>query len=161
MEILFENQYVVTEPLVRELYRRTKLLSIPALLLYASCTYFLIRTIWVLCFGGELMPIFPIIAAYARIRHCMGYRRAVRQTLGPKTAKPIRQRVSVTEKGIYIDGDANGIPFPQFSKVYRTKNTIILVTKNKLAVMLPKNSFTKGSLEDFLLLLILNGFKIR
>ena len=161
MQTLFENRYTLTEPLVKELYRRIKLRSTYALLLYASCIYFLARTIWVLFFGGEMLPIFPIIAAYALIRHFMGYRRAVRQTMGPKTAKPAQQHLSITEKGIFIDGDANGIPFSKFDKVYRTKNLIILVTKNKMAVMLPKDSFTKGELADFLLLLILNGFKIR
>lgn len=161
MEILFESRYVLTEPLVKELYRRIKLRSTYALLLYASCIYFLARTIWVLFFGGEMLPIFPILAAYALIRHFMGYRRAVRQTMGSKPAKPAQQHLSITETGIFIDGDANGIPFSKFEKVYRTKNLIILVTKNKMAVMLPKDSFTKGELADFLLLLILNGFKIR
>ena len=161
MQTLFEIRYVLTEPLVKELYRRIKLRSTYALLLYASCAYFLVRTIWVLFFGGEMLPIFPIIAAYALIRHFMGYRQAVRQTLGPKTAKPAQQHFSITEKGIIIDGNAKGIPFSNFDKVYSTKNLIILVTKSKMAVMLPKDSFTKGDVADFLLLLILNGFKIR
>ena len=106
MQTLFENRYTLTEPLVKELYRRIKLRSTYALLLYASCTYFLARTIWVLFFGGEMLPIFPILAAYALFRHFMGYRQAVRQTLGPKTAKPAQQRLSITEEGIFISAVA-------------------------------------------------------
>ena len=161
MEILFENRYVLTEPLVRELYQRTKLRSTYALLLYASCAYFLARTIYVLIFGGNLLPIFPILAAYALIRHLLSYRHAVRQTLGAKTDSPIEQHLRITDNGILLDNASNGIPFTKFEKVYQTKNLIILVTKNKMAVMLPKHSFTKGDPADFLLMLILKGFKIR
>lgn len=156
MEILFENRFVPTVEIIREVYRKTRLCSPRALVLYAVCAYFLIRTIWALCFGGNLLPILPLLAVFALGKHFWDYHRAVKEAM----EHPTEQRIVVTEQGIAMDGYPSVITCSQIRKVSRTKNLILLHTRGKQVISLPCRSFTIGAMEDFLLFMILNGFKI-
>ncbi len=167
MNILFENQYLRDESLVKELYQY----------LYFK------RGIAKVCFGlmgitvvvnivnGVSLNQFDIVALFFPLLFVSlifyRYFRDVKLSLRRDAeccTDGLWCSVVVAEDGIirsFSTGDQVRLSFENFKYVTETKNLILLFSKTRLITILRKDSFLKGNSYSFISFLSAKGVKIK
>jgi len=87
-----------------------------------------------------------------------------RQELEINAGKKLDAKMHVYNNYIVVISPAgiqNTIPFYHVKTVAKTKNLYILHTQSKLEVIFERNSFTKGTVEDFVVFLRHKGYKVK
>lgn len=167
MEVLFENRYVRNEAMMKEYLRRSHLCNPIAIAVYIVTAIHLVTEllIWVR-WGFALSPV-DLIYLLFPVALYVGYRRTLKlilnRDLEVNGGKPVEVLVTVTETGIsgQTQVDAPEILYSSMKKVRQTRNLIIIYTKSRLALLVPKYGFTKGTAEELLQFLRAKGLKVR
>ena len=163
METLFENRYTRTDAIVREYMRRTQLLSPFSILMYLVIFYWLLRT-FVLWYDSGALDIKSLLASAAVLilffaLYIMKERSALRQN----RLKKIKMHFIATSTDLIVkSGDfTSQISYHDIRNVLQTRNLIIVYTKSKIGWIFPRNTFTRGTAEDFLYYLKVKTKKVR
>lgn len=162
MEVFFENQYICLKDYYKEYYKYSY---------FKKPIIIILNTILIICFATNVLcMIFPqlgktdsykaqlyianvlvilCIEIYIYIKNVnLAYNRDLERNKG----KPIQTKLLVTKDNIKIlsdlDNDTN-IEFKNIEKVIKTKNYYILFSKAKLGIAFKKDSFIKGTAEEF------------
>ncbi len=162
MDVIFENQFVCSKDYYKEYYKYSYLKK-PIIII--------LNIILMICFATNvLLMIFPqlsntdiytaqlyianvlvILCAeiYIYIKNVnLTYNRDLERNKG----NPIQIKLLVIEDNIKILSDLEkelNIELKSIEKVIKTKNYYILVTKAKLGISFKKDSFVKGTVEEF------------
>lgn len=167
MDILFENSYVRSKEVIRELYRKiTFKRPLIWVIYFVLGGIALLNIVKALCgmsfsLGG---CVYVIIFFFMQLVMCSNsVSTAVardRERFGPEA---LTVRTQVTEEGIqafYGEKTADPIPVSQIKKAWVTKNLIVLHTTSRLVLIFDRNHFTVGTQEEFLNYLRENGLKV-
>ena len=167
MEPLFENRCIRNEAIFLEFYRRFRLLSPPYICSYLICAYCLYHffVYWATydifalsyLFGPALLP---CAIWYACRRDA---KLALRREIEINGGTPAENHIVVTEYGIasHYPNSSTEISFSNIKKVRRSRNLIYVITKAKITWIIPKNTFTRGTADEFLSFLKSKGIKVR
>ena len=166
MEILFENSYVRSKEVIKELYRKITFMRPLSWVIYLLLGGIaLLNIVKALCgmdysFGGCVYIIIFVFMQFVMCGNSVSTAVARdREKFGPEA---LTVRTQVTQEGIqafYGEKTADPIPVSQIKKVWTTKNLIVLHTKSRLVLIFDKNNFTVGTREEFLKYLRENGIK--
>lgn len=169
MEILFENKFVRTDKLMKELYqyyhlkRPKKIFSFILsvfLIVYSLINAILWKDNFYLFFAVLALAIFILEIAIYFITVKTQQKRDNEIMNG----KPIEIQVTVTQdyiKNSASNGAENEISFSKIKSVFQTKNLILLMSEAKLIYIFPKDCFTVGNAEEFMLFLKNKGFNVK
>ena len=166
MDILFENKYVNSEEITKEIYmycyfKRPIWIAVDVFVVLNFLAGF-----GYLIFEKSLN--FCIFAPIIILWQFYLYRRAVRIT--SKRIHEIYSEKS-TEIQTFVTGEnikmnfstvaVYEIAYSKFKKAIQTQNLIILFSETNLIYILHKDAFTKGSPEEFISFIKAKGIKIR
>ena len=167
MEVLFENQYTHTEEYYNEFFgyfhfKRPSFIAINILFFMIFIMALRYMVLWGEFRSYWFMP-FPLVCFVSMWSYFRGKNMRRKQELAICNGNPPESRFEITEDGIdayYISsGVKNHVDFSQIRKVIKTKSFYFLITKLKLAYVIKKDGFTKGTPEEFLLFLREKGLK--
>ncbi|MBO5065452.1 MAG: hypothetical protein J6D06_04985 [Clostridia bacterium] len=167
MNILFENQYLRDESLVKELYQY----------LYfkrgitKACFALMGITVVINIVNGVTLNQFDIVALFFPLLFAFfifyRYFRDVKLSLKRDAeccSDGLWGNVVVTDEGIirsFSTGDLVRLSFDKFKYVTETKNLILLFSETGLITILRKDSFLKGDSCSFVSFLSAKGVKIK
>lgn len=156
MDSLFENKYIRSKELVKEVTRSLILKSPAFIVLYVIMSLCLIINIWSSAITGEYditIPVYVIVFAIClAVIYMSNSSRIIKADNELNGGQPMEISSVVTEDGIKCtcsNGSVNDIAFASIKKVRSTKNIVFIVTKAKLSYIFPKDSFTKGTADEF------------
>lgn len=167
MEPLFVNVYVRNDAVMKE-YLGKMLLRRPIdIIFYIFAGIYLVESIitwfWLEYFQ---LHIWLMIAVVVLLKF-VGYRRSLKLTLQRDMelngGEPVQLCTTVSEGGLVCrtNVDAPEVPFSSVKKVVQTKNLIILISKARLAFVLTRDGFTKGTAQELLQFLRGKGIKVK
>lgn len=157
METLFENSYIRSPEIAKNFYRyicfkRPFILTFDIFIGLS----FIINTIY-LIFGYTATYSVLVLAPVFYLFQIIQYLRAVKtmikcdNELANGTATTVNTIVtSESMKCTSSSGSVNEIPLSKFKKVIKTKRLILVRSEAKLIYIFPKDSFTKGSSDEFI-----------
>lgn len=160
-ELLFECRYIPTEELCREALRSTRrgweiaFMVIYALLVLRTVGMILVTAllfgyvepyavvVLLLCLGAVL---------YFSFRPRLMAKRQIRRIRDFFDGQLPEYQIRFTREHIIniAAGNEHQIPYAKLNKVWNTKHILILGVDKVTSIAIPKNSFTKGSYEEFL-----------
>lgn len=167
MEPLFENVYVRDEKLLKEYLKRLMLRRPIDYFLYIIAGIYFIECAVMWFWLEYINPFVLILLAAVIALKVVGYHRSVKlalqRDLELNGGEPVKLEVAVTEDAIRAQTrvDAPEIPFSSIKKVIQTKNLIVLISKARLAFVLTKDGFTRGTAAEFLQFLRNKGIKVK
>lgn len=166
METLFENKYVRDESIMKEVYQY---------FYFKRPLYLILDTIIGLVFVANLAMwlsgnginyvILLAVPLFILVRFII-YRGAVdmlmKQDKDMYKGKPVKVQNYVTEHGIktVIFKGVNNILYHNIKKVIQTKHLIVLCAQNNAMYVFKQDSFTKGTMEEFVAFLKEKGLKV-
>ena len=167
MEALFENSYVRNKELVKELYRyfylHRKLLFISYVLLFVG----FIANLLLYILGNEInlvaVIMVPSLYLFQFLRYLLQVNAVVKRDK-EVFGDGITVDTVVTEESIQVtasNGAVNKLEYINVKKAVSTKNLILLRTKANLVYILKKDSFTKGTSDEFITFLKSKGIKVK
>jgi len=172
MDILFENQFVYTEELYKELYYYNLFKKPKSIIWHIFLILSFSIGVLALLFPEALvddgsakiavfLPLFLWIVIFRQHRRAM--KANYKQNLELNNGKPVQRRMVLTNDDIYVDrmDDASGscISYSSVKKIGQSKNYYYLITQTGLHLIFKKDGFVTGNLEDFLVFLRRKGFK--
>ena len=169
MHTLFENKYKCTEEVYQEIYKYLYFhnnLTYGIVVFYAAwlvlVNYFSLTTGKGLKLTSllSLALIFFFLMLYSKT----AAKRRYKDDLSSNKWIPTTTSFLVREDAFVVkhsNAAANPIPYSEIKTVVNTKNFIILTTNEKLGLYVKKDSFTKGTTEEFIAFLKEKGFKIK
>lgn len=167
MNTLFENKYKCTEDVYKEIYKYIYCHNKITYVIIGFYVLLLFLTNYVSLTNGtgfnyksllSLLLIFFFLFFYSRV----AAKRRYKNDLSANKWIPTITTFMVREDAIVVkhsNSSAQPIPYSDFKKVANTKNFFILITNERLALYFKKDSFTKGSAEEFETFLKQKGFK--
>lgn len=167
MEPLFENVYVRDEAVMKEYLRRMLLLGPSAIFAYVLVGYMLVNLIVLWVWIGYFAFPYLIASAFILLLHLFIYRRTLKLTMDREKevngGEPLELHTTVMENSIACRTkiDAPEVAYSSIKKVIQTKNLIIVVTKAKLAFIMSKDGFTRGTPEALLQFFRDKGLKVK
>ena len=171
MENLFENKYIRTKEYYGEFYlyfhfKRPKLIVVNILFLlgFIAGLLFAFSAHSVSPQSYITLIVVPVLMWILMIfRYTKGKKISCERELELNNGQPGESNFMVTEDGIDVYDIAseskNHINFSQIKKIIKTRNFYILLTKAKLGCVFKKDSFVKGTPDEFLAFLRAKGFK--
>ena len=168
MEPLFENRHIRNKAMFQE-FGRYSMLHNPATIIFSICTVALLHLTVSDWFANETLSInylFYICILWGSFIFVY-YRSvdlSVKRELELNHGQPMEQHFFVNEDGFTAQGPSGGtteVSFDTIKKVRQTKHLILLCTKTKLFWAFPKQTFTKGTPEEFLAFLKAKGFRVK
>ncbi len=167
METLFENKYVRTEKIMKEVYqyfyfKRPVYRVIDTIV----CLMFVANIALWLTGNGLNYVILMVVPVFILIRFLI-YRGAVdmlmKQDHDMYKGKTVKVQNLVTENGIktVIFKGTNTISFSKIKIAIKTQNLIILCSQKDLMYVFVQDSFTKGNADEFVAYLTQKGIKVR
>lgn len=165
METLFENRYTRDRSVFEEFFGYSYFKTPYAIVCYAvlaiclvlSLTFFTANPYYV-----AIVALWDIVFFGTRVFFYNSQVNAAlkqdREMHGPN----VDVEIVVTEEGIrtgFPDSNSAMLEFKNVSKVIKTKNLILVRSKAGIVHLFPKDSFTKGTAEEFLEYLKSRGIK--
>lgn len=160
MESLFENQYTITESVYDEYFAYFYFKRPAAIAGVICCVVALAGAIWLTAFMGRLgifsSIAFVIVAAFF-VLQIAGYFRSrkmyYRIDLDQNGGRPVEMKLvafpdALTSKNIAAEEERT-LEYERLGKVIETKSLFILLTSSRAPYVLKKDSFTKGTPDDF------------
>lgn len=167
MEPLFENVYVRDEKVLKE-YLGWMLMRRPIdYFLYIVAGVYFVESVVMWFWLEYFNPFIWILLAVVAALKVIGWHRSVKLTLQRDLelngGEPVQLEIAVTEDAIRAQTrqDAPEILFSSIKKVTQTKNLIILISKARLAFVLTRDGFTRGTADEFLKFLRDKGLKVK
>ena len=166
MEVLFENSYVRDEKLIKEIYRheyfRRKLLIIfDIVVILCLLSNILILVIEKTCYWGVfiLAPLYFLYKFFCYWRQVRIIIKRDQEVHG----KEISVNTIVTNAYIQntaSTGTVNKLEYENIRNAVQTKNLIFLRSKANLIYIFRKDTFSKGTGEEFIIFLKSKGVKV-
>lgn len=159
MDTLFENRYTRTKEIMREycgyMFFRRPSMRICDLLL----VFFVVSSI--LLGSSPVIAVVLLLTAAAQVLAYV-YTPAAMQKRDAEAASggTITVESAATDDLLRFqvsNGAAQELPYAKMKKVVQTKRLILINSEAKLWYILPKDTFTKGTAEDFLAFLKTKG----
>lgn len=167
MEILFENCYVRNRALAKEIYRyyyfrRKVVVACNALLLLSFLINLLILIFEHTCNWGIFIfvPLFLVFQIYCYYRQVNLMVKRDDEVHG----KEVSVKTIVTNDYIQSTASTGAVIDLKYDKIknsVQTKNLILLRTRTNLFYIFRKDTFTKGSKDDFIAFLTGKGIKVK
>ena len=172
METLFENKYTndketIKEYLIYSFWKRPSAIVSNILLVCMFMFFLSFYLSWNASTDNKYFSLFfmlwiLIVWTVVLVRFLMSLRLAIRRNLEMNEGKPPVFNYLIFEDKIDLcfgtSESKSSIVFALIKKVAVTKNLILLITKAKLLVILRKDSFTKGTYDEWLRFLREKGF---
>ena len=172
METYFENQCKYTKEFCREVYLNYMLKSPIMIVLMVISSFLVLFEGLVLIFSKNtdnlltaipnilfIVLVWAILIFFIFVITRIRYKQGLEQNSG---SEPER-KLAVTNEGIDVihlpAGSTNHISFLYIKKVMISKNYILLITRSKVLIGFKKDSFTKGTAEEFQSFLVAKGLK--
>ena len=162
MEILFENRFVRTKEILREFYRYAYFKN-PTILI-ADIALLALLAVSLLLWGTHLPLAVVIVVPVVAAAQYWTYTRAVNAVMKRDDELTAGGKLEVTaaateEKLVNTDstGASMELPYDKVKKIAQTKSLILLRSQANFWYILPKNTFTKGTAEEFLAFLKSKG----
>ena len=167
METLFENKYVRTEEIMKEVYQYFYFKRPLYRIIDVIIGLIFVANIVVWLSGRNLnFVILVVVPLFILIRFLI-YRGAVdmlmKQDKDMYKGKPVRVQNYVTEQGIktVIFKGINNLAYHNVKQAIKTRHLVIICAKNDAMYVFEQNSFIKGSAEEFVKFLKEKGIKVR
>jgi len=167
MEILFENSYIRNKELAKELYGyiyfRRNYIFVAYIVLLIS---FIINLILLITTGSANWFVFIFVPLFLLLR-LFTYLQAIKLMLKRDSevcGGLFEVKSIVTEDFIEYTsttGGVNRLEYNKIKKCNQTKNLILLQSDAKLIYVFPKNGFSVGTPEGFLIFLRNKGIKVK
>ncbi len=160
METLFESRYVRNRQWAKEAYSYIMFKQKPLVVCYILLAPTLVANVLLQNWGVS-----AFILGFCAVV-VLNYFRVVKMITASDAELhdgEITVETVVTETYIQNTnaiGTVHKIEFHNIKKAAQTKNFIILQTKARMVLTIGKNTFTKGTLEEFLTFLKSKGFKV-
>lgn len=167
MEILFENSYIRNRQLAKEIYRyyyfqRKNLLACYIILFLCFIADILLAVfentiIW------SILIIVPVLFLFQFYCYCRQVNTMIARD-SEVHGKEITVETIVTDEYIQntaSTGAVNKIEYCKIRNVVQTKNLILLRSKANLIYIFRKDTFTKGTADEFIRFLKNKGIKIK
>lgn len=166
MNTLFENKYKCTEDVYKQIYQYVYTHNKITYGIIGFYLFLVILTNYVSLTTGagisyksllSLLLIFFFLYFYSRI----AAKRRYKNDLRANKWIPTILTLLVREDAVVVkhsNSPAQPIPYADFKKVVHTKEFDILITKERLALYFKKDSFTKGTSDEFAAFLKEKGF---
>lgn len=169
MDILFENCYTRTKELAKEIYKYLCFKRPMYLILDIIIgLLFLANLIIVIFEKTDIDVVAFVLPVLFFALHIYTYSSHVKAMIKRDNEinhdKPIFVETVVTENFIRNSastGSVNEIEFSKIGRAVQTKNLILLRSKANLIYIFRKDTFTKGTHEDFIIFLRSKGIKIK
>lgn len=167
MEPLFENVYVRDENVMKEYLRRMLLLGPSAFISYGLIAFLLVNLISLWIWIGYFATSYLFGAVFIAAMYFFIYWRTLKLTMDREQevngGEPLELHTTVMENSIACRTrvDAPEVAYSSIKKVIQTKNLIIVVTKAKLAFIMTKDGFTRGTAEELLQFFRNKGLKVK
>ena len=168
MEILFENSYVRNKELAKEIYRfcyfQRKGMVICYILLSLSFVANILISVFEKTYDWSVFLSLPVIIFFVQL-YC--YFRQVNAMLKRDSevhGREISVDTIVTDEFIQntaSTGAVNKLEFNKIRSATQTKNLILLRSKANLIYIFRKDTFTKGSKDEFIAFLSAKGIKVK
>lgn len=166
MEVLFENSYTRDERLIKEIYRyeyfRRKLLIIfDIVMILCLLSNILILVVEKKCYWGVFI-LAPLYFFYKFFCYWRQVRIIIKRDLEVH-GKEISVETIVTNDFIQntaSTGTVNKLEYENIRNVVQTNNLILLRSKANLIYIFRKDTFAKGSKEEFIQFLKSKGIKV-
>lgn len=168
MNTLFENKYKCTEEVYKDIYKYVYFHNKVTYGILIFYLFLLGLTNYVSLTTGagfnyksalSLLLILFFLIFYSRLAG----KRRYKNDLNANKWIPIVTTFMVREDAIVVkhsNSSAQPIPYSEFKKVANTKDFYIFITKERLALYFKKDSFTKGSTEEFETFIKEKGLKL-
>ena len=166
METLFENSYIRSTKIAKDFYRyicfkRPFILTFDILIGLS----FIVNIISLLAgytATYSVLVLAPIFYLFQIIQYLRAVKTMIKRDNELANGTAINVNTIVTSESIKCtssSGSVNEIPLSKFKKVIKTKRLILVRSESKLIYIFPKDSFTKGSSDEFIT--FLNAKEIR
>lgn len=159
MESLFENRYVRDKQLIKAIccylyFGRRILIICQAILLTCFACSFLLAILgysinWIVLIGVPLYFVYKLIVYFLQVKRMM------QRDLEMYGEVAFVETV-VTEEGLHTTSSGGTqmlLSYENITNVTKYKKYVLVFTKAKLMYILPKDGFTKGTAEEFVLYL--------
>lgn len=167
MEILFENSYVRNKELAKELYRyfyfQRKWLVVCYVLIFLSFFVNILISIFDKTYNWSILIFTPLFFLFQLYCYFHQVSRMIKRDYEVHH-KEISVDTIVTNDYIQSVSSAGGViklEYNNIKYVVQTKNLILLRTKANLLSIFRKDTFKKGTKEDFISFLISKGIKVK
>lgn len=156
MESLFENKYICTKETLKEIYSAWILKSPKAIAFYIVAFLGLAVSAIDYIWFGTLNIFFPIAVLVLLLAFYGGYRKSVNSNFDRMTeassGRPVENRALITETAAIFENSAGAhteLPLNRVAKLIETRNYFLILSDVKLMYSVKKDSFEKGTAEDF------------
>lgn len=167
MEILFENSYVRDKELAKDIYSYYYLKRKELVVYYVLISLAFIANILIALFEKIynwgfiiLFPLLFLFQLYCYFRQVNAVVKRDEEVHG----KGIEVKTIVTNEYIQntaATGAVNKLGYDKIRYAVQTKNLILLRSKANLIYIFRKDTFTKGTLDDFVTFLRAKGIKVK
>lgn len=160
MDSLFECGYVRTPEMEREFYRywffgRPVMIVLDSLMLLS----FLINVLHLIFYSSDITSVLFVVPFYFGMLYWY-YRKTVgtaqKRDLEVANGKNIEVKIAVTPDKIIQNvstGAMNELPLSSIKKAVVLKTQIVLISEAKMLYAFPRDSFIKGTAEEFIFFL--------
>ena len=162
MDILFENRFVRTKEILQEFYRHAYFKN--PVILGGDLALLALLAVSLILWGTHLplavVIVVPVVAAAQFLTYTRAVNAVVKRDAELTNGGGLEVVVTVTpEKLVNTDstGAALELPYDKVKKVVQTKRLILLQSEAKFWYLLPKDTFTRGTPEEFLAFLKTKG----
>lgn len=168
MDILFENTYVRNKVLVKELYAfyffRRPLIIVSYIVLALSIPLHLYN--YFMSGWDAVHSLLVLLIFYFFLRIPLYFHQV--NTVLKRDRELFDGEISISTvvtdqylEGTGPDGAVNRLSFEKIKKAYQTKNLILLRSKSNLVFIFRKDTFTRGSVDEFKAFLRSKRIKIK
>jgi len=167
MEILFKNNYTRTKELAKEFYGYLLFGSPLSIVLNILMVVALVEGIIVTALNNLEGITWTVIIFFLIVYRVYTYFYAVKMMIKRDlevNGKEIEIEITVTNEHIMSVStrkDENMLEYGNITKVFQTKNLILVKTKAKLVHIFRKDSFTVGNKDDFIVFLKDKGITVK
>ena len=157
MNILFENEYIltkelnleITKPLISKAYKIVWYLSAILSFCFAIFAYKVAQnTIYTIIFLLGVVYFIAVALNAYKLNGKISYKQ--KQAINNyETLKRITYFYDDKIEAISANGGKTIMFYKKIKKIYNTKNCLVLYNEDKVALAIKKDSFIKGTYEDF------------
>lgn len=167
MKILFENKYTKDEPLLKEIYKyvcfKRPITFIPTIIMIGILIKAMIDWISINYCNSPILFISIFYFAFKIFYYKFLVSRQIKATNELNNGKPLEINTVVYNDSIQYtasNGAINEINFENIKYGFQTKNLILFLSKANLIYILKKDTFTKGTKDEFIEFIKNKGIKI-
>lgn len=167
MEILFKNSYVRNKELAKEIYRyyyfRRKLAFVCEVLISLSFFANILIAIFGETFNWGILIFVPLFFLFRFYCYFSQVNTMVKRD-NEVHGKEISVETVVTNEHIQntaSTGAVNTVEYDKIKSAVQTKNLILLRSKANLFYIFRKDTFAKGTKDEFIVFLIKKGIKVK